>query len=104
MSLRKIELGHLYFADMVMYTELHFEKIWWFESVILKRCQIVKMHQSIESNIEKQYHCQTSRNSTTTAQGDHNMYFVFDNKMNNDQHFSLDFHHFLKTFVLIYSW
>ena len=52
------------------------------------------MHQSIESNIEKQYHCQTSRNSTTTAQGDHNMYFVFDNKMNNDQHFSLDFHHF----------
>ena len=62
----------------------------------------IKVTKYQKSNIEKQWRCRTSRNSTATAPGDHTMQFVFDDKMINYQRILLNFSQLIKN-LLFYN-
>ena len=100
MSLRKIELGHLYFADMVMYTELHFEKnlmIWISNFEKMSSCQNASKYRSnLKNNIivKRQGTRPGLRRVTITCI----LYLMIKWIIINV--FSLDFHHFLKHLYL----
>ena len=66
------------------------------------QCTWPKEYQSIESNIEKQWLCRTSRNSTASAPVDHTSRFVFDDKMINYQCILLNFSQLIKN-LLFYN-
>ena len=57
---------------------------------------LVKSVFNTESNMEKQWRCGTSRNSTASALSDHSMWFVFDDKRINYQRIWPTFSYFKK--------